>query len=256
MNSIIIVTGDIEDIVLITDLINRKHNITLLSFKYNYMLFNKHSMIIEEISKIYNLESIQIDVSNVDFLFNDRLSSQFIQMSYAVALCNQRNANMYISDHKLDYKTNNTFITMLSKCISVGSNNKLELITPYLNMELPEIVRIGIPINANFNLSWSCSESDNKACGTCDGCKGRYAAFAGNHFPDPLIPIKSHPISYTISVDKKELIEIKPKVTDIIKSVKSEKQGIINVKEAFKKVKPYVSDIKSDETDETLIETV
>jgi len=54
----------------------------------------------------------------------------------------------------------------------------IEIVTPVIGMRKSEIVRRGIELDAPLELTWSCYQSNAEACGSCDSCLLRLAAFA------------------------------------------------------------------------------
>jgi 7-cyano-7-deazaguanine synthase len=56
---------------------------------------------------------------------------------------------------------------------------------PLLHMNKAEIIRKGIELNVPYQLTWSCYEGGDLACGTCDSCLLRLNGFAEAGFKDP-----------------------------------------------------------------------
>ena len=67
---------------------------------------------------------------------------------------------------------------------------RIEIVTPLIAMRKAEIVRLGLELNAPFDLTWSCYSREDRACGVCDSCALRLRAFAaaGMHDPIPYAP--------------------------------------------------------------------
>ncbi|HET9400678.1 MAG TPA: 7-cyano-7-deazaguanine synthase, partial [Candidatus Acidoferrales bacterium] len=61
---------------------------------------------------------------------------------------------------------------------------KIEIATPVIAMRKSEIVRKGLQLSAPLHLTWSCYQSNDEACGTCDSCLLRLQAFAEAGAPD------------------------------------------------------------------------
>jgi 7-cyano-7-deazaguanine synthase len=67
----------------------------------------------------------------------------------------------------------------------------IEVVTPLIAMRKHEIVRLGLELNAPFDLTWSCYHREDRACGVCDSCVLRLRAFqeAGATDPIPYAPV-------------------------------------------------------------------
>lgn len=72
------------------------------------------------------------------------------------------------------------------KVIRAGTKpeTKIEIATPVIAIRKSEIVRKGLELSAPLHLTWSCYQSNDEACGTCDSCLLRLQAFAEAHAPD------------------------------------------------------------------------
>jgi 7-cyano-7-deazaguanine synthase len=57
---------------------------------------------------------------------------------------------------------------------------------PLLHMNKAEIIRRGMELDVPCELTWSCYEGADLACGTCDSCLLRLNGFAEAGFEDPL----------------------------------------------------------------------
>jgi 7-cyano-7-deazaguanine synthase len=62
----------------------------------------------------------------------------------------------------------------------------LEIVTPIIHLRKSEIVRQGLELGAPFELTWSCYQAEDVACGVCDSCGLRLRAFEEAGVEDPL----------------------------------------------------------------------
>jgi 7-cyano-7-deazaguanine synthase len=73
--------------------------------------------------------------------------------------------------------------------IRVGTRpeTQIEIITPVIGMKKSEIIRHGMELGAPLQLTWSCYQGEEAACGTCDSCLLRLRAFAESGVEDPIV---------------------------------------------------------------------
>jgi 7-cyano-7-deazaguanine synthase len=64
---------------------------------------------------------------------------------------------------------------------------KIEIVTPLIAMRKAEIIRLGLELNAPFDLTWSCYSREDQACGVCDSCVLRLRAFETAGVKDPIV---------------------------------------------------------------------
>ena len=62
----------------------------------------------------------------------------------------------------------------------------IEVITPLIAMRKAQIVTLGLELNAPFDLTWSCYQREDRACGVCDSCVLRLRAFEAAGARDPI----------------------------------------------------------------------
>ena len=88
-----------------------------------------------------------------------------------------------------------TFFSAFEKLIQEGTRpgTEIKIETPIINLSKAEIVKKGIELNAPFELTWSCYQNEDEACGECDSCALRLRGFQAAGVKDP-IPYKTRPI--------------------------------------------------------------
>ncbi|MGA2629867.1 MAG: 7-cyano-7-deazaguanine synthase QueC [Terriglobia bacterium] len=63
---------------------------------------------------------------------------------------------------------------------------RLEIVTPVIHLRKSEIIRRGAELGAPFELTWSCYQAEEAACGVCDSCALRLRAFEEAGIADPI----------------------------------------------------------------------
>jgi 7-cyano-7-deazaguanine synthase len=53
----------------------------------------------------------------------------------------------------------------------------IRVVTPLIAMHKAEIVRLGLELGAPLDLTWSCYQREDRACGVCDSCALRLRGF-------------------------------------------------------------------------------
>jgi len=80
------------------------------------------------------------------------------------------------------------YYAAFNRVIAAGTkpDTHLEIVTPVIHMRKSEIVRRGRGLGAPFELTWSCYQGQELACGVCDSCALRLRAFDEARVDDPL----------------------------------------------------------------------
>ena len=74
-----------------------------------------------------------------------------------------------------------------NRVIAAGTKEgNIQIVTPLIAMRKAEIIRLGLELNAPFDLTWSCYSHEDQACGLCDSCVLRLRAFAAAGIRDPI----------------------------------------------------------------------
>jgi len=70
--------------------------------------------------------------------------------------------------------------------VGTRPETKIMIKTPVIHMRKSEIVRRGMELGAPLQLTWSCYQYEDVACGVCDSCCLRLRAFAEAGITDPI----------------------------------------------------------------------
>jgi 7-cyano-7-deazaguanine synthase len=70
--------------------------------------------------------------------------------------------------------------------VGTRPETRITMVTPVIGMRKSEIVRRGIELGAPLEMTWSCYQFEDAACGTCDSCRLRLQAFAEAGVNDPI----------------------------------------------------------------------
>jgi 7-cyano-7-deazaguanine synthase len=80
------------------------------------------------------------------------------------------------------------YYRVFQELIAVGTRpeTKIEIVTPVINLKKSEIILRGVALGGPLQLTWSCYQNDDAACGVCDSCLLRLRAFAEAGTADPI----------------------------------------------------------------------
>lgn len=110
----------------------------------------------------------------------------------ALSLYPEEITHIYLGAHADDAAGNAyadcspAFTNAMYEAIKLGSYEKVIVEAPLVNMTKAEVVKTGLEIDVPYELTWSCYEGGEKACGTCGTCIDRKAAFKANGVEDPI----------------------------------------------------------------------
>ena len=133
-----------------------------------------------------NLESREIPTSYVPFRNSHLLS---IATSWAEVIGATRIYIGAVAEDSSGYPDcRPEFYDAFQRVIEVGTKPEtcIEIVTPVIFMRKSEIVKRGVDLGAPLNLSWSCYQAEDRACGHCDSCALRLRAFAEAGVSDPI----------------------------------------------------------------------
>ena len=82
--------------------------------------------------------------------------------------------------------TSKEFNNAISQAIYIGSGKALRITAPFIQSSKADVVAKGAALGVPFELTWSCFEVHDKACGVCGTCRDRLRAFAENGLTDPV----------------------------------------------------------------------
>jgi 7-cyano-7-deazaguanine synthase len=119
-----------------------------------------------------------------------------IFLSFALAWAETLEADrIYIGVNALDYSgypdCRPDYIQAMQEVFRLGTKqgregNPIKIVTPLIDMKKTEIVQLGNKLGVPWEQTWSCYASGESACGVCDACRLRLAAFAELGLQDPV----------------------------------------------------------------------
>ena len=133
-----------------------------------------------------NLSSREIPTSYVPFRNSHLLS---IATSWAEVIGAQRIYLGAVAEDSSGYPDcRPEFYEAFQQAINAGTKpqTQIKIVTPIIHLRKAEIVRRGVDLVAPLQLTWSCYQSEDRACGRCDSCALRLRAFREAGLTDPI----------------------------------------------------------------------
>jgi 7-cyano-7-deazaguanine synthase len=97
-------------------------------------------------------------------------------------------------DHAIYPDCRAPFMTAMANAIREGTYARLEVMTPFLEMDKAGIVRCGQDLGIDYRQTWSCYKGRAIHCGRCGTCVERREAFQMAGVPDPTIYENTDPL--------------------------------------------------------------
>ena len=216
--AVVLVSGGLDSCVTMA-MAMEKHSVALLHVSYGQRTQTREYNSFRAITRFYNIPETRILALELDLLrkiggssLTDRnipvdkgdanaagIPTSYVPfrnthlLSVAVSWAETINANsIYIGAVQQDSPNypdcRPEYYEAYNKLVEVGTkpSTNIEVITPLINMRRSDIVKKGMEIGAPLQLSWSCYERNDKACGQCQSCRLRLKAFEAAGFKDKI----------------------------------------------------------------------
>jgi len=112
--------------------------------------------------------------------------------SFAMSIYPDDIIQIYLGNHADDAAGNaypdcsEEFTSLMNRAIYEGSGHKCLLESPFVNKNKTQVVAEGLKLKVPFELTTSCYNGNEKACGRCGTCVDRIKAFRENGVVDPI----------------------------------------------------------------------
>ncbi|MFH1504841.1 MAG: 7-cyano-7-deazaguanine synthase QueC [Candidatus Omnitrophota bacterium] len=201
---VILLSGGIDSAVTLYYAKNKGYKLSALIFDYS----QRHKNEIKRAVQIAKLNRIGCRVLKIDLswakssLTNEKIKvpvdrklrsreipvtyvsgRNIIFLSYAFSLAESIEAKaVFIGAHTQDYSgypdCRPEFLKSFAKAVNLGIKDKgMKLITPLINKNKKDIIKLGLKLGVPFQHTWSCYNGGAKPCKKCDSCKFRIKAF-------------------------------------------------------------------------------
>lgn len=224
MKVLVLVSGGIDSTTCLAMMVEKygKENVEALSMYYG----QKHKKELECARKVANYYGVRYMELDLSILFKESNCSllahsteEIPQTTYAEQLADTNGAPVstyvpfrnglflscaasvalskgceaiYYGAHSDDAAGNaypdcsDVFNNAMNTAIYEGSGHQVRIEAPFVNLTKKDVVAKGLELNVPYELTWSCYEGHEKACGICGTCRDRLQAFIDNGATDPI----------------------------------------------------------------------
>ncbi len=219
MKAVVLSSGGVDSTTCVAMAVNElgSANVVTLSFKYG----QRHEKELESAQKIadfYGLAHYVYDLTSIfaysdcsllssskekpeHMSYADQISTYVpfrngLMLSAAAALAQslypEEECGIWIGAHADDAAGNAyadcsvAFNESMGRAISIGTYELVKLHAPLNRLNKAQVVAEGLKLGVPYDLTWSCYEGGEKACGKCATCIDRLAAFRANGCEDPI----------------------------------------------------------------------
>ena len=210
---IVVYSGGLDSFTLLNEAIRSGKDVSALSFDYG----QKHKKELHFVEKFCAQDSIDskiVDVSSIKELFqgssltdeidipkghyeDDSMKStvvpnrNMILISLALGYAVTKEAEevwfgAHADDHAIYPDCRPEFVEKMDSVARIANYSPIAIKAPYITMSKTEILAIGLNMQLDYGLTWTCYEGKELACGTCGACHERLESFAANNVIDPI----------------------------------------------------------------------
>ena len=216
--AIVLLSGGLDSTTTLAKAIDDGCEVTAISFRYGQR-HTRELISAENVCKHYNVDHVIIDLNLSSFrsaltredidvpLDREGELDQKIPITYvparniiflsiAAGLCESIDADrIYIGANAVDYSGYpdcrpeffEAYENMINKGTKAGvEGHPIKIMTPILHAMKADIVPLGKKLGAPLELSWSCYNGGEKACGHCDSCRLRLKGFKEAGYRDEI----------------------------------------------------------------------
>ena len=214
--AVVLASGGMDSAVT-TAIANQTYRLALLHLNYGQRTAARELQAFEELADFYQVEKTLVaDVGHLAQIGGSSLTDTKIEVEEANLKSKEiptsyvpfRNANLLaiatswaevisatkifigaVEEDSSGYPDcRREFYDAFEKVINVGTkpSTQIEIVTPIITLKKYEIVLKGKKLGVPFELTWSCYQCEDAACGVCDSCGFRLRGFQKADLEDPI----------------------------------------------------------------------
>lgn len=78
------------------------------------------------------------------------------------------------------------FVERTNALLRLNRVHRIQIQAPFVSLSKADVVRLGFELGVDYGKTWSCFRGEDRACGRCQPCVDRLAAFREMGLADPL----------------------------------------------------------------------
>lgn len=217
MKAIVLVSGGMDSLASLAIAKRDGYELAALHLNYGQRTERKELECFEKIVAHYGIrEKLVVDVGHLSRIGGSSLTDKTMEVSRANLRSKEiptsyvpfRNANILaiavswaeviganrvfigaVEEDSSGYPDcRKEFYAAFNQAIKLGTKptSDIQVVAPVIEMKKSAIVKLGLELGAPFELSWSCYQENDVACGVCDSCALRLRAFEEAGVEDPI----------------------------------------------------------------------
>ena len=183
--AVCIMSGGMDSTLCATMAIKQGYKVIGLHFDYNQRTMNREKQAFNEICDFLGIaQRVVLDVGFIAKIGCNALTNKNLKIRKDGVLAETYMAEAIfigvVEEDSSGYPDcSASFIKKINSAINEGTSPKfnVKIITPLVNLSKCEIVAKSLEIGSPLELTWSCYEGENEACGECDSCRLRLNGF-------------------------------------------------------------------------------
>lgn len=214
-NVVLSLSGGLDSSTLLGYLIHQGMKPYCVSFTYGSKHNKYENKAAKDVANFYDVSLIELDLSVVfgnfksDLLLNggNIPEGHYTDKTMGATVVPSRNIiflsilsglawtvgapyiaiGIHAGDHAIYPDCSTEFYKAMDSALYLGTDKKVQMIAPFVNIDKKEVVRTGYSLGVPFQLTRTCYKDQEIACGKCGSCVERLESFEGIGVIDPII---------------------------------------------------------------------
>jgi 7-cyano-7-deazaguanine synthase len=211
---IISLSGGMDSTTLLGYLLDKNYEVKCVNFQYGSKHNSKEKCSFRDIVNHYNVQHKSIDLSGIFSHFESNLlsnggdipSGHYAADNMTLTVVPGRNSIMTtilaglaesigfdtiaLGQHHGDFHIypdcRPKFVESINETIRLSSDDKVQVIAPFIDKTKADICKIGLDLNVPYHLTTTCYNGREKACSICGSCSERIESFLTHNAKDPI----------------------------------------------------------------------